>query len=119
MANPALNEKRFKPTLEEDTEAGWASPATVADSRGGAAPPAAARASAMTANGTFAKTFALFLLMLAGGAFGWSQTPVSPTNQVEIPGWAIVCVFAGLGLALVCIFKTKTSPFVSPLYALV
>jgi uncharacterized YccA/Bax inhibitor family protein len=119
MANPALNEKRFNTNLEEDSEAGWASPATVADGRGDAVPPAAARASAMTANGTFAKTFALSLLMLAGGAFGWSQTTVSPTNQVEIPGWAIVCVFAGLGLALVCIFKPKTSPFVSPLYALV
>jgi uncharacterized YccA/Bax inhibitor family protein len=119
MPNPALNEKRFKTILEEDSEAGWAAPATAVDRQGGGVPPAAARASAMTANGTFAKTFALFLLVLAGGAVGWSQTPVSTTNQVEIPGWAIVCVFAGLALALVCIFRPKTSPFVAPLYALV
>lgn len=119
MANPALNEKRFKTILEEDSEAGWAAPPTVADGQGGGVPPATARASAMTANGTFAKTFALFLLVLAGGVVGWSQTPVSATNQVEIPGWGIACVFVGLGLALVCIFKPKTSPFVSPLYALV
>jgi uncharacterized YccA/Bax inhibitor family protein len=119
MANPALNEKRFKTILEEDSEAGWAAPPTVADGQGGNVPPATARASAMTANGTFAKTFALFLLVLAGGVVGWSQTPVSATNQVEIPGWGIACVFVGLGLALVCIFKPKTSPFVSPLYALV
>ena len=73
----------------------------------------------MTANGTFAKTFALFLLVLAGGAFGWSQTTLSSTNQIEIPGWTWICLFVALGLALVCVFKPKTSPFIAPLYAIV
>ncbi len=72
----------------------------------------------MTANGTFAKTFALFVLVLIGGTFGWSQTDVSVTNQVQVPGWGWVCLFGAFGLAMVCVFRPKASPFVGPLYAL-
>jgi uncharacterized YccA/Bax inhibitor family protein len=72
----------------------------------------------MTANGTFAKTFVLFLVVLAGGAFGWQQTTVSPADQIEIPGWVWLSVLVGFGLAMACIFKPKASPFLAPLYAL-
>jgi len=116
MANPALNEKRVKTIREEDTDAGWGAPATLADGQGAAgSPPAAARTSAMTANGTFAKTFVLFLLVLRpAGAFGWAQTTVStPTRSRSRLGHRVR--LRRLGLALVCIFKPKTSPFVSPL----
>jgi uncharacterized YccA/Bax inhibitor family protein len=119
MANPALNEKRFEHVREEEAEAGWAAPDTLSQAQGGAPPPLTAHGDVMTANGTFAKTFALFLLVLAGGAFGWSQTTVSPLNQVEIPGWTWVCLFVAFGLAMVCVFKPKASPFVGPLYAVV
>jgi uncharacterized YccA/Bax inhibitor family protein len=125
MANPALSDKRFKTIREEDPDtAGWGAPETLAGGApatdGGAEVPShRARTSEMSANGTFAKTFVLFLLVLAGGAIGWSQTTVSAAKQVEIPGWAILCVLVGFGLAMVCVFKPKASPFVSPLYALV
>jgi uncharacterized YccA/Bax inhibitor family protein len=121
MANPALTETRFKTIREEDSEAGWGAPEVLATDtdRGAAVPTVPALTSEMTANGTFAKTFVLFLLVLAGGAVGWAQTTVSATKQVEIPGWAIICLFVGFGLAMVCVFKPKASPFVSPLYALV
>jgi uncharacterized YccA/Bax inhibitor family protein len=124
MANPALNEKRFKTIREEDDTAGWGAPETlaadtVAGSAGPTGPAGPAQTAEMTANGTFAKTFVLFLLVLAGATVGWSQTTVSAAKQVEIPGWAIICLFVGFGLAMVCIFKPKASPFVSPLYAIV
>jgi uncharacterized YccA/Bax inhibitor family protein len=120
MANPALNEKRFKTIREEDTDAdGWGAPEALATDGGDAVPTRPARTSEMTANGTFAKTFVLFLLVLAGATFGWSQTTVSAAGQTEIPGWAFLCLFVGFGLAMVCVFKPKASPFVSPLYAVV
>ena len=90
MANPTLTEKRFE-DIKKDDEAGWAAPIALAHAEAAGAPPPAARVAHMTANGAFAKTFALFLLVLAGGAVGWSQTQLSTTNQVEIPAWAWIC----------------------------
>ena len=118
MANPALNDKRFEQVRENETQSGWAAPDTLMHSQDGAPPPpATTRGAAMTANGTFAKTFFLFILVLIGGVFGWSQTTVSPLNEVEIPGWTWVCLIAAFVLALVCCFKPKASPFLGPLYA--
>ena len=126
MANPALNEKRFEHLREEDP--GWAAPATAAGldavhdgrmRRGRArCRRVTTHAGAMTANGTFAKTFALFVLVLVGGAIGWSQTPVSPTGQLEIPGWAWIAMFGAFAVAMVCVFKPKASPFLAPIYAI-
>ena len=133
MANPALSEKRFKEAREEDS--GWASPATAASLDTATATGAGATAAAggvavpkpgtrlMTANGTFAKTFFLFLFVLAGGVFGWSQVTPSPPNpqgiqQIQFPGWIWATVIGAFVLAMVCIFKPKLSPIVAPLYAL-
>ena len=80
MANPTMNEKRFE-TIEKEDEAGWAAPVALAHAEADrAAPPPPTRVSHMTANGAFAKTFFLFLIVLAGGAFGWSQAP-DPTTR--------------------------------------
>jgi len=124
MANPALSQKRFE-TIAKDDEAGWAAPVALAhaESTGAAAPPT--RVSHMTANGAFAKTFFLFLIVLAAGAFGWSQTPDATTTisngvitqNMEFPAWSWIALFVGFGLALVCIFRPKSSPFLAPLYA--
>ena len=139
MANPALNEKRFEQVREEEWQPGWAAPGgtTTAPSGTGPSdtptttaavtaanattPPVTPRpvgvGAAMTANGTFAKTFGLFILVLAGGAFGWSQATVSPLNQIEIPAWGWVTLLVAFGLAMVCIFRPKLSPVLAPLYA--
>ena len=125
MANPALSEKRFD-TIKKDDEAGWAAPVALAQAEATGAPPPATRVSHMTATGAFAKTFVLFLIVLAGGAFGWSQTEVTTTTAlngvttqtIDIPGWTWVALIVGTILAFVCIFRPKASPFLAPLYAL-
>jgi len=124
MANPALSQKRFEEIAKED-EAGWAAPVALAHAEATGAPPPT-RVAHMTANGAFAKTFVLFLIVLAGGAFGWSQTNISTstaingvtTQTVNIPGWSWVALFVGFGLAMVCVFRPKSSPYLAPLYAL-
>ncbi len=124
MANPALSQKRFEQIAKED-EAGWAAPVELAHAEATGAPPPT-RVAHMTANGAFAKTFLLFLIVIAGGASGWSQTPDATTTisngvatqNVDIPGWTWIALFVGFGLALVCIFRPKASPFLAPLYAL-
>jgi uncharacterized YccA/Bax inhibitor family protein len=125
MPNPALSEKRYE-TIEKEDEAGWAAPVALAHAEATGAPPPPTRVAHMTANGAFAKTFVLFLIVLAGGAFGWSQTTVGPTTivngvaqqNIDIPGWTWIALLVGFGLAMVCIFRPKASPYVAPLYAL-
>ena len=124
MANPALSQKRFE-QIEKDDEAGWAAPVALAHAEATGAPPPTSRVSHMTANGAFIKTFFLFLIVVAAGAFGWSQTPDPTTTisngvitqTVEFPAWAWIALFVGFGLAMVCIFRPKSSPFLAPLYA--
>jgi uncharacterized YccA/Bax inhibitor family protein len=116
VANPTLNEKRFV-AIQKDDEAGWAAPVARAHAEATGAPPLG-RVDHMTANGAFARTFGLFLLVLAGGVVGWSQTPLSSTNQIEFPWWSWICLFGAFALAIVCIFKPKASPILAPLYAL-
>ena len=117
MANPTLNEKRFE-AIQKDDEAGWAAPVELAHAEATGAPPTT-RVAHMTANGAFARTFALFLLVIAGGVVGWSQTEISSTtNQVSIPGWSWIALFGAFALAMVCIFRPKAAPILAPLYAL-
>ena len=115
MANPALNDKRFE-SVREEWQPGWAAPGRGA-AEAGDTPPPAVRTGVMTANGTFAKTFVLFLLVLAGGAVGWSQVSLGPGDQVEIPGWTWIFLIGAFVVAMVCVFKPKASPFLAPLYA--
>jgi uncharacterized YccA/Bax inhibitor family protein len=114
--NPALNEKRFD-DVRDEWEPGWAAPGHSATATADGTPPPAIRTGVMTANGTFAKTFVLFLLVLAGGAVGWSQVTVGAADQVEIPGWTWIFLLGAFAVAMVCIFKPKASPFLAPLYA--
>ncbi len=115
MANPVLSEKRFEATAQE-LEPGWAAPGR---SGGAAAPPPAGSAVAtMSVDATFAKTILLWLLIVAGGAFGWSQVTVDPTGTVSLPGWIFVPLLVAFGLAMACIFAPRTAPFTAPLYAI-
>ena len=118
MANPALAPKRINATLEE-LEPGWASPAGAAAATDIGAPPTApADTRTMTVGGTFAKTGLLWVLLVAAGAFGWSQVETTQAGRVQLPGWAWISVFVALGFALVTIFKPKFAPITTPLYAI-
>jgi uncharacterized YccA/Bax inhibitor family protein len=117
MANPVLTDKRFTATANE-LEPGWAAPTRTADTPGAPPPATAHAAGTMSANGTFAKTFFLWILLVAGGAFGWSQVTVDPTGNASIPGWIFIPLIVAIGFALACIFKPKTAPFTAPLYAI-
>jgi uncharacterized YccA/Bax inhibitor family protein len=114
MANPVLTEKAFERGRDE-SEPGWAAPDTAT-----AAPPTTpTRATrTMTANGTFARAFVLFLLVLAGGAFGWQQVDVTSANDISFPGWSWIILIGAFAAAMVCAFVPKSSPFLGPVYAL-
>jgi uncharacterized YccA/Bax inhibitor family protein len=96
------------------------------------------RSQAMTIAGTLTATGVLFALILAAGAFGWGQVTQttqyvdSATGQVvtgpgpgvvventtSIPGWMIVSVLVGVGLAFLTAFKPKLARITAPLYAI-
>lgn len=118
MANPVLNDKRFSATAAE-LEPGWAAPREPGPATGGAptaTPPTGV--ATMSANGTFAKTFFLWLLLVVGGAFGWSQVDADPVGNVSIPGWIWIALLVALGFAMACIFAPRTARFTAPLYAI-
>ncbi|MDX1951998.1 MAG: Bax inhibitor-1/YccA family protein [Verrucomicrobiota bacterium] len=87
-ANPALNTKTFSNT-------GFAG------------------ADAMTINGTVQKTAALLFLVVCSGTYTWHLY----TTGVNVSGWMIGSLIAGLILALITIFKTQAAPITAPLYA--
>ena len=113
MPNPVLSTKRFDKIHEED-QAGWAAATRTSDS---STPTRADRV--MTANGTFARLFVLVALLLAGGAFGWSQVTVSSAGTVSVPSWLIVTAIGGFIVAMVCAFNPKSAPFMAPVYAVI
>ena len=117
MANPVLTDKRFSATAEE-LEPGWAAPGGT-DTGTVPPPPGGTRATAtMSANGTFAKTFLLWILLVVGGAFGWSQVTVDPAGTTALPGWIFIPLLVALGFAMACIFRPKTAAITAPLYAI-
>jgi uncharacterized YccA/Bax inhibitor family protein len=112
-----LSDKRFTKTADE-LEPGWAAPTRTG---AGAVPPPPGPVSAaatMSANGTFAKTFFLWVLLVVGGSFGWSQVTVDTAGSVSLPGWIFVPLLVALGFAIACIFAPKTAPITAPLYAI-
>jgi uncharacterized YccA/Bax inhibitor family protein len=117
MANPVLSDKRFTKAADE-LEPGWAAPTRTGSGTAPPPPGAGAVAATMSANGTFAKTFFLWVLLVVGGTFGWSQVTENPSGTVSLPGWIFIPLLVAFGLAMACIFAPRTGPFTAPLYAL-
>jgi uncharacterized YccA/Bax inhibitor family protein len=125
MANPTLAPKRLNATLEE-LEPGWAAPGGPAGPGGsggpggfGTAPPEATSTRRMTVGGTFAKSFVLWVLLVAAGTFGWSQTDTAATQtQIRLPGFFFIAVLVAFGLAMLTIFRPRSAFISAPLYAI-
>ncbi len=113
MANPVLSTKRFDKIHQEDQD-GWAAAASTQ----GNGVTNARDARLMTANGTFARTFVLVLLLVVSGVFGWSQVTVLANNTITTPAWLIVALLAAFGVAMVCAFMPKSAPIAAPIYAI-
>jgi uncharacterized YccA/Bax inhibitor family protein len=74
----------------------------------------------MTFGGVATATGVLMVLLLASGVFGWMQVrPLPEGTGVEFPGWILFPVLAGLGVALVTVFKPAWARITAPLYALI
>lgn len=129
-ANPVLTDERFQ----------LAAP-TTADSGAPTQPPPGymapvENAKPMTLAGTLTATGVLFALILAAGAYGWSQvvqtsvwvvnntvvpegTPgAALENTTSLPWWIGIAALVGIGFAFLSIFKPKLAKFGAPVYAL-
>lgn len=114
-SNPALNDKVFRGStavIDATSVAGGTSAA------GQASPPRTA-GEGMTIGGVVEKSAFLLLLLVGAGIVGWSQVDQDQGGNLQVPGWLLVALLAGLGIAVLTIFKPKLSPYTSPLYALV
>lgn len=69
----------------------------------------------MTINGTINKTGFLLLLAMVSASYVWS---VALNNQNAAQGWMMAGVVGGFICAIICSFNPKSSPLMSPVYAL-
>lgn len=109
MANPALTEKTFAPerlrALSPEVVGGPATTEEIWRTR-------------MTLEGVILKSVSLFPILLVTAWFGWNSVGRSELG-VQIPGWLLLGVLGGFGIAILTIFKPKLSPYTAPAYAAV
>lgn len=108
MANPALNEKTFAPERLH----------TLMPEVVGAPPGTESWRTRMTVEGVVLKSLILLPILLATAWFGWQSVERSELG-VRIPGWLLLAVLGGLGIAVFTVFKPKVSPYTAPAYAAV
>jgi uncharacterized YccA/Bax inhibitor family protein len=97
--NPALNDKNFARAKSEAGAAGGA----------------------MTARGAYLKTLILLLVLMASGAFGWSQVEIVQIGARQValqPAWTWIAILATLILAFMGIFAPRAIPVIAILYAM-
>jgi uncharacterized YccA/Bax inhibitor family protein len=131
-SNPAMNERIFAREAGEE-QAGWASPTgsrpveTQPGGAGGGVPPetvspwtpaapVARDYPTMTIGGVVAAASVLIALVVAGGIYGYQSVTVTG-DSVNMPGWVILPLLGGLGLAFLTIFRPQLARITSPLYA--
>jgi len=105
-SNPVLSSKRF---------GGFAAHASSdAASEAREAPVQGVREEAMTIPGTVNKTAILLAIVVMAGLWPWHLLRTDPE---AIGPWLFVALIGGVILSLVIIFRQKTAPIVSPIYA--
>jgi uncharacterized YccA/Bax inhibitor family protein len=119
--NPALNDKVFEQArvgAATEAEAGWAAGQGLEEAyQAPAYRGPVVGEDTMTLNGVVWASGALLVLLVAAGVFGWNSVDHT-LDTVRIPGWLPVVLFAGLGVAMLTIFKPKLARFTAPVYAL-
>ena len=125
MANPALNEKTFAPERFRTVDPGAAdrifgqSGPGITEPADTSARPGGTEAwrERMTLDGVVLRGLILAPILLVTGWFGWQSVEVVDGVATAVPGWLLLALLGGLGVAMVTIFKPKVSPYTAPLYA--
>jgi uncharacterized YccA/Bax inhibitor family protein len=116
LAN-ALLQKTIEREAGPDTDrAGWAAPTprTAPETTGREPRTALER---MTMGGVVSATSVLFVILLAGGAYGWTLVDAAPEGQVDVPGWLFPAVLVAVGMAIVAMLRPPLARLLGPLYA--
>ena len=71
----------------------------------------------MTVAGTFRKAGVLLALLVTGAVVGWMGFRPAGPRHIELPAWSFVALIAAFVAALVCSFRPRTAPILSPFYA--
>jgi uncharacterized YccA/Bax inhibitor family protein len=130
MANPALNDKTFTEERYRQVDPGFADrvfgPPAGAEAMTvggvGIAEPAdvTARESwrdRMTLDGVVLRGLLLAPIIAVTGWFGWQSVETVDGVVTDVPGWLLLAMLAGFGVALLTIFRPKLAPFTAPVYA--
>jgi uncharacterized YccA/Bax inhibitor family protein len=119
MANPALNEKTFAPERFRTVDPGAADRIFGERGRAGRAADRGGEAwrERMTLDGVVLRGLILAPILLVTGWFGWQSVEVTDGVATAVPGWLLLALLAGLGVAMVTIFKPRVSPYTAPAYA--
>jgi len=111
--NPALNDKVFAPQRAVRLDPGYADTAPAGDQ-----PYVETWRSQMTLDGVVVKSVALLAIVLATGVLGWRSVERSEFG-IQVPGWLLVAVLAGFGVAILTIFKPHLARVTAPVYAVI
>lgn len=114
-SNPAFRNDAYAPaqTWDDLKDQGRINGVPGADGPGATSASAAAHPGVMTVQGAVNKTFFLLAICVGTSLVGWNAALHSHWGGLVTIGGGL----GGLVLALVCIFKPKTSPVTAPLYA--
>lgn len=125
--NPVLSDKNFQ---EKAAGEGWVAPQQGAFDAGAATTRDTAQGRRMTIAGSMTATGVLLVLLVASGAFGWSQvdqsfqTITNPNGTVTVvnnstaPWWIWAGMLGAFVLGIITVFAPKAARFTAPLYAL-
>jgi uncharacterized YccA/Bax inhibitor family protein len=119
VANALLEKTLQREADDNGDRAGWAAPlpdaapATIDHDAG-----RHVRTDRMTMGGVASATGVLFVLLLAGGAFGWAQVESTPAGtDVNLPGWIFIALLGAFGLAIFASFRPALARVAGPIYA--